>query len=442
MKTRAVLAPLAAVLLAGAALAPVHAATDLLQAWQLARRADPALAAADANRRAIDEGVVQARAPLLPQLGASAGWNQQTSGALDPDGRLRTRDVSLNLSQTLVDVGAVARLGAARSLSDAQAAAYLAAEQDLCVRVASAYLDALSAADELAIAQANEDAYRRQAEQAESRYRSGLSAQVDVEQARAYHANARGRTIDARTALADAREALAEITGAPVDELKPLRAELALAAPQPDDASAWVAMALAQNPALAVQSRTVDAAQRTIDAQRAGHLPTLSAGLGVGRSTQWPSGGAIDPGPLNGRSVTSVGLTLNIPLYSGGAVDSRVRQAAAQRDAARDDLEARRRRLARDTLEQFRGVHAGIGQIEAARLAVASAAKALESTRVGLELGTQTMTDLLLAIQTQSAALEAQSQARHRYLVARLRLAQSAGAIGESDLASVNAMLD
>jgi outer membrane protein len=130
-----------------------------------------------------------------------------------------------------------------------------------------------------------------------------------------------------------------------------------------------------------------------------------------------------------------------VPLFSGGAVDSRTRQAAAQRDAARDELESRRRRLARETLDHHRSVIAGIGQIEAARIALESAGKALESTRVGLELGTQTMTDLLLAIQTLSAAQELQSQARHRYIVSRLLLAQDAGAIGEADLTAVNAML-
>jgi outer membrane protein len=220
-----------------------------------------------------------------------------------------------------------------------------------------------------------------------------------------------------------------------------LRAELPLAAPAPADPQAWVDRALAQNPGLLAQQRSVDAAERAIGAARAGHAPTLTAGLGVGRSALWPAvATGNDPG--NGRTATSVGLLLTVPLFSGGAVDSKVRQAFAQRDGTRDQLEAQRRRLARETLDRYRSINAGIGQIQAGVNAVAAARKALESTRVGLSLGTQTMTDLLLAIQTLSGAQDALTQARQRYVLGGLQLLQSAGAIGEFDLAAVNALLE
>ncbi len=435
MRTRLHATVLAILLAASASAAR---ATDLLDAYRLARRADPVLSAADAARRVADEGVVQARAPLLPQASAGVGFNQTHDGT-EPDGRHRSRDISASVTQVIYDGSLRAQLGAARSQADAQAATLRAAEQALCVRVAAAYFDVLSAADSLANLEAVEDAYRRQAEQADQRYRNGLSAMVDVDQARAYHANATARTIDARTVLADAREALAEITGAPAGSLKTLQTDLPLVPPAPADPQAWVERALAQNPTLLAQQRSIDAAERTIDAARAGHLPTVTAGVGVGRSSLWPTGAGSDPS--NGRTVTSAGVLLTVPLFSGGAVDSRVRQAWAQRDGARDAGEQRRRALARETLAHYRSVLAGIGQIEVSTVATASARKALESTRVGLGLGTQTMTDLLLAIQTLSGAQDALSQARHRYVVSRLLLQQAAGVIAESDLASVNALL-
>jgi outer membrane protein len=157
----------------------------------------------------------------------------------------------------------------------------------------------------------------------------------------------------------------------------------------------------------------------------------------VGRSAAWP----LPASSTDGRNVTTVGVTLNVPLFAGGATQAQVRQALHRRDGARDELELRRRRVARETLAQYRSVLAGIGQIEATRVAVDSARKALESTRIGQGLGTQTMTDLLLAIQTLAGAQDSYSRARHQFILSRLLLQQAVGAIGETDLAAVNALL-
>jgi len=139
--------------------------------------------------------------------------------------------------------------------------------------------------------------------------------------------------------------------------------------------------------------------------------------------------------------VTTAAILLDVPLFAGGAVQSQLRQALALRDAAADDLEATRRRVARETLERHGSVMAGLGQVEANRAAVAAARRALASTRAGQELGTQTMTDLLLAIQTLTAAQGAYSQSRHRVVLDGLLLRQSAGSLGEADLAAVNTLL-
>jgi len=139
--------------------------------------------------------------------------------------------------------------------------------------------------------------------------------------------------------------------------------------------------------------------------------------------------------------VTTLGLVLNVPLFSGGATQSLVRQALRQRDGAADQLEAQRRAVARTTLDKYRSVVAGIGQIEATRASVDAARKALASIRVGQQLGTQTMTDLLIAIQTLTSAQGSYSAVRHQFILDKLLLQQAAGSIDEADLASVNALL-
>jgi len=410
---------------------------DLLDAYQQARASDPQLSAAGADRLAVQEGVAQARAPLLPQLSATATLSQ--AEAHDSE-RSRSRELLASVSQVVVDVSRLSTLKVAQAQAGAADATYRAAQQALCVRVATAYFGVLGAQDNLAYAQANEDAYRQQVEQAEQRYRTGLAALVDLEQARAYHATARGNTISARTALADAQEALTELTGQPADALKPLRASLPMDPPTPADPQAWVDAALQNNPLLAAQRLGLDAAENLIAAARGQHLPTLSAGLDVGRQATWSNGA----GPLqDGRTPTTatLGLTLRVPLFAGGATQSRVRQAVYQRDASREQLEARRRQLSRDTLLQYRAVLAGIAQMRAASEAVEAAGKALAATRSGQALGTRSMTDLLLAIQTLTAAQGALSQSRTQFVLSQLLLKQAAGALDEADLAAVNTLL-
>lgn len=414
--------------LAGVLALPAHG-EDLLQVYAQARAADPVLAAADARLGVQRESAVQARAALLPQ------WQLSATELRDQQDGARSRQLASTVSQALFDLGALRRWDAERTLESAESLRLRAAEQTLCARVATAYFGVLSAQATLATTQANEDAFAAQVAQAGKRFEAGLSAQVDVDQARAYHALARGATLQARQALADARQALAELTGHPPGELKPLAADLPALPPEPAAPQAWVQRALQANPALLAQARVVDASEQRIGAARAAHWPTLSAGVGSSRS------GGAGTTEAERRGGTQLGVTLTVPLFAGGATQSAVRQASWQRDIARDDLEVARRALVRETEAQVQAVTAGAALIETTRAAVAAADQALASTRSGQSLGTRTMTDLLLAIQTQAAAQNAHDQARHGYVLARLLLQQAAGALGEAELATVNRWL-
>ena len=421
--------------LALAACRPAQA-DDLLDVFRLARANDPVLAAADAARLGTHDLADQARAALLPQASAAASiGRERDSGASLPTASSHTTDVTLGVSQVVFDAGLWSQLRAARFNADAQDATVEAAQQALCLRVATAYFDALLAADILASVQANEDAFAQQVEQSQQRYKAGLDAQVDVDQSRSYQALAHGNTIAARQALVDALAAVAEITGSTPATLKTLRDELPLAAPAPADPQAWVASALQGNPALWAAQKGVAAAESSIDAARAGHLPSLSAGLNLGRPTGAPYGDA------SGRLANTAVLTLNVPLFAGGATQARVSQAVHQRDGARDSLETQRRAVERATKAAYGSVVAGIGQVQATRDAVAAARASLAATRVGREVGNRTQTDVLNAIQTLAQAQAAYAQARHQFILGRLQLQQAAGALTQADLANVNTLL-
>jgi len=406
------------------------AAEDLLEIYAQARAADPVLAGARAVRGEQQELAVQARAQLLPQ------WSAQLSESqLRDDGRQHQLTHSLN--QVLVDLSRLRSWDAAKTLVSAEDARVRAAEADLCARVARAYFGVLNAQATLQTAQAIEDVYGQQVAQAQSRFEAKLSASLDVEQGRAYYELSRGNTAQAREELLDARQALAQITGRMPGELKPLAPELAMLPPDPAEPEAWVTQALRDNPSLQAAALAVSAGDQRVAAARAAHLPTLSAGL----DGQRLSGPAVAPQDA-GRYTTTIGLRLTIPIFAGGATESQKRQAIFQREQLRDDLERARRAMTRETQAQYQAVLSALSQMRTAGAAVQAAEKALASTRSGLDLGARTMTDLLLAIQTQSNARNAWEQARHRYVLSKLLLQQAAGALGEPQLAAVNTLLD
>lgn len=441
---------------------------DLLGAYRDARINDPVLSQANSQRLAVGENVNQARSLLLPQISAGVNLNQSTgnsnrsgvetgvgSGGIPgadggavvapglitaPGGHVRTRSISAQLSQTIFNYSEIADLRAAHSTADAQDATYQAALQALFVRVATAYFNVLTSEDQLTYAKANEDAYKQQYNQADQRYKVGLSAITDVYQAKSFYENAKAQTISARTTLADAREALTQITGTPSNHLKKLRDQLPLTPPKPADQKDWVAQALRSNPTILAQQYNVQSAERSITAARAGHLPTLTANLSRGKSTTWlENGGANYAG--NGRYDTTIGVVLTVPIFSGGATQSRVRQSIYQRDSDEDSLESQRRQVARDTLNYYRSVIAGISQVEAGKAAVDAGQKALDASRAGFGVGTQTILDVLTAIQTLTQSESTYSQARHQFVLDKLLLKQASGTVDYKDLQSVNALL-
>ncbi|WP_266171894.1 TolC family outer membrane protein [Dyella subtropica] len=418
---------------------------DLLDAYREARANDPVLSQADASRLSTGEGVTQARALLLPQLNAGLTFSQSSgnnslASAANGGGHSRSRDVSATLNQSVVDLSKWASLKTARSQSSAEDELYQAALQALYVRVTQAYFGVLTSQDSLTYAKANEDAFKQSYEQADQRFKVGLSAVTDVYQAKSYYELAKAQTIAAQNTLNDSREALTQITGKPTGELKKLREDLPMEGPSPDDPNTWVQEALKNNPNVLSQQYTVEANEHSISAARAGHLPTINATVTRGETTSWLENGSFNR-PGNGRLGTTAGLTLSVPIFSGGATQSRVRQSIYQRDAAQDALESQRRLVTRDTLNFYRSVGAGILQVQAAKASVDSGQKALEATRAGFDVGTQTMLNVLNSIQTLTQAESSYSQARHTFILNKLQLKQASGTIDLKDVEAVNALL-
>ncbi|PPU77649.1 MULTISPECIES: TolC family outer membrane protein [Xanthomonas] len=431
-----------------AALSPMAAhATDLLQVYEMARNGDPQLAAAESTRLINREGQVQARAALLPQLNGQADYNKAHREIERVDGRITTssRSQQIQASQTIFNWSQFATLRAQREIAKAADFTLASANNDLITRTSAAYFQVLVGIESLAAAETNEAAAKKQFDFADKRLEVGLAPITDVHEARAQYDQARADTINARNLLKDYYQALTELTGQPVQALRALPEDFRPEVPAAyGNVDQLVSAAVADNPELKAQQLQVSAAEAQVNAARAGHLPTISLNGNVGRSNSWGTG-AAESGVFTtqGRDIDtdSIGFTVSVPIFAGGATQSAVRQALARRDVQQDTYEQQKRALDRNTRNAYQNVVAGISEVEARRLAVVSAQAAYDASQVGLEVGTRTVLDL---VQNQRTLFQAQvnyAQARYNFLQSRLLLGQAIGKLDISDLQDVNRLL-
>lgn len=456
------------------ALLPVAGAhaEDLLQTYELARAGDPQLAAAESGRLATKEGAVQAKAALLPQLNGSASYSHSRSSGpaiqstTDPntglpiifngtsDSDRSSRNYGVNADQVLFDFGKFSRVRSQGALSRAADFQLESAGNSLVTRTSKAYFDVLVAIETLAAAEASESALKKQFDFASKRLEVGLAPITDMYEAQATYDASRANTIVSRNALEDAYQAVVEITGQPVRNLKGLPDDFKPSLPVERDADGWVAAAIENNPALQAKTLQVQSADADVDTARAGHLPTLYLSGGYNKNANWGENGFSSGGipgsvppfsstfPSNSESRgPSFGITLSVPIFSGGATQSRVRQAIAQRDVAGDQLVEQKRALVRGTRNAYQTLVAGISEVEARRLALFSAKSAYDASQVGLEVGTRTVLDVLI---NQRNVFDAQRQyalAKYNFLQNRLLLEQAAGTLDIEDVKDINRLL-
>jgi len=436
-RPRAVLAALLALV------APALPASDLLEVLAAAEQMDPLYREAQAQALSVAEGIPQARAELyLPSLsfsGSTARVRQDISAefAFGGGGPLSftTYDYRINLTQPVYHRDRVIALAQAdRRVQQAQLQV-LVARQDLMVRVAERYFDVLAARDNLAFAQAEKDSLARQLEQAEQRFEVGLTAITDVQEAQAGHDRAVAAEISAANQIENSEEALREITEAYYDDLQPLGENVPLAVPQPLDLEAWTATALDNNLDLAAAGIGAEIAHHEIRRQYAQHAPRLDVVGGHGYTERGGQFGATKV------DQSDIGLELTMPIYEGGRVVSRTRQAEHDHQAAVERLEQTRRSVQRQTREAYLGIVARISSVKALRQAVVSSQTALDSTRAGFDVGTRTAIDVVAAERSLSQARRDYARARYDYILDTLRLKRAAGSLAPDDLQAANAWL-
>ncbi|PJJ20006.1 outer membrane protein [Janthinobacterium sp. 67] len=432
--------PLIAVLMTSAFFSLNTQAADLIQVYQQALANDAQYASARAALSAGMERVPQGLAGLLPQVSASGSNTRNsiepiTSTISMPTVKVHTNTYNLTLAQPLFrwdrwETYQQSKL--AQAIAEAQ---FAQVQQDLITRVAQAYFDVLSAQDNLGATQAQKVATTEQLASAKRNFEVGTQTITDTHEAQAAYDLVVAQEFAAINDLANKRSALQTIIGEAPTSLAPMRTGVVISAPEPAAIEPWVSSAEEQNYGVVTAQFSVESAKRDIGRNRAGHYPTLDLIANAGHT--YTTGGGSGSSNNN-----AIGVQWSIPIFSGFAVTSKVRESIALENKARNDLESARRAASQGARQAFLGVNSGLAQVKALEAAEVSSKSALESNQLGYQVGVRINIDVLNAQKQLFSTQKDLSKARYDTIMNGLRLKAAAGTLKETDLMPVNALLD
>ncbi len=415
-------------------------AANLMDIYQEALQQDAQYRSARAAYVAAQEKTIQGRAGFLPTINLTGTRQvQKINTPLSSEVTIQSRGVVIAATQPLIRVENFIIYAQSKTEVSRAESQFVIAAQDLILRVAQAYFDVLDAQVDVEVAEAQIQAILKQLEQAKRNFEVGVSTIVDTNEAQARFDLTISQEIAARNALEIRKRTLQGIIDRFPEYLVSSREIttdlLNLRYANMDE---WVSVAAEKNFTMKIQEATYEIARQEAKKAWAQHYPTLD--LVAQYSDQTGVGGAF-----TGRGIDltskSVGLQLNVPLFQGFAVQSRVREALANRDRALHDLEDTRRQNALQVRQQYLNVTNGIAQVRALEQALVSSQSQLDSTMLGQEVGVRTEVDVLNAQQQLYSARRDLAKAYHSYLMSRLRLSAEAGELDEEVLQQINAML-
>lgn len=427
-------------LLTGTTISTSLSAANLMDIYQEALEKDAQYQSARATYQAAQEKTAQGRAGLLPNINLSAiRQTQEVDTTLGPAVTIQNRGVTISATQPLIRFENFIIYSQAKTEVSRAESEFVVAAQDLILRVAQAYFDVLDAQVDVEVAGAQKEAILKQLEQAQRNFEVGVATIVDTNEAQARFDLTISQEIAAQNALEVRKRTLQGIINRFPEQLaRTHKISTDLPALRYGSMEEWVIVAEEKNFALKIQQAAYELASKEVKKMYSLHYPTVD--LVAQYSDQTGVGGAI-----TGRGIDltskSIGLQLNLPLFQGGGTQSRVREALANQERARHDLENIRRNTTIQARQQYLNVTNGIAQVKALKQALISSQTQLDSTMLGQEVGVRTEVDVLNAQQQLYSARRDLAKAYHSYLMSRLRLSAEAGELDEDVLLQINAML-
>ena len=411
--------------------------------YERALENDPIIKQAEANQSAIGESRKQGLARFFPTIAATGSssreWRHNSIASLSnlfpANQEYWNNLINVNLTQPLFHWDHWVQLSQSDNKIAQAEAAYQSELQNLMVRTTEAYFNVLAAQDNLKFTVSEKEAIAKQLEQAKQRFEVGIIPITDVYEAQAAFDQTSANELEAANNLDNQKEALREIIGDNEALLHTLGENLPLKKPEPDNIAKWSETAEVNNLSVIAAFNQMEVSRKAVDIQRSGHLPKLDI---VGNYTLSDNGSAFGP-----RGDTqNIGVQINVPLFEGGAVNSRTRQASFEYQGAKENLTAVKRSVKRQVNNAYRSIITAIGKIDALKTTVDSAASALEAAEAGSEVGIRTMVDVLAEQRNVYRAKRDLARARYDYLINTIKLKQTTSDLTQNDLERINALLE
>ncbi len=419
------------------ALAPAAHAANLSDVYRDAQAYDAQYAAARAAYQAGQEKSVQGRAGLLPQVNLSGNvrYNEIESSLPGGDADYDSNGAALTASQPLFRMQNIVQYAQSKNQVKIAEMQFKVAEQDLILRVAQAYFDVLQSQDNIAFINAQKAAITEQLAAAKRNFEVGTATITDTHEAQARYDLAVAQEIAEQNSLNIRLRALEKLVGKPAGALDAL-AEPAQFKAESGNIDEWANRAADGNLQAEIQRLSKAIADQEVERNRAGHYPTLDAVAGY----------TINNGQNFGTTqvdtkTASVGLELNLPIYQGGLTNSRVREAVANQEKARQDLENATREASLQARQAWLNVNSGAARVRALEQALTSTRAQLDSTKLGLDVGVRTSLDVLDAEQQVLSARRDLAGARYAYLLSGLSLKAAIGTLSPADLTEIDQYL-
>lgn len=416
-------------------------ADTLTEIYDLAKQNDPQLLKASAQRDSAFEAINSTRSSLLPQIDLTAGYVYQDSDRHNADGS--TTDLSLGLSQSIYDRSSWISLHISEKNAREADARYASTQQQVIYNVAEAYFNALRAEDDLRFIKAEKEAVAKQLMQTEQRFDVGIAPITDVQDARAQYDSVVAQEIQAKNNVENEYEELRAITGQQASNLAILDTERFSTSLPNKSADQLVAQATNENLDLLATRIQKDIAKEQISLAQSGHLPTISltSDYSYTKNYNEPSDPVTGAQLDDDENLFNLGISIDLPVYSGGRVTSETKQAEYQFVSASQDLESTFREVQKDVRAINNNIRSSIGSIQAYKQSVISAESALTATQEGFNVGTRTIVDVLESTQNVYQANKNLSDARYQYILSQVQLKQAIGTLSEQDIIDINAGL-
>jgi len=422
---------------------------SILEIYEEALENDPTFKAAEYSYLSDKQIVVQGRAALFPSitLSGSTNWNEYYQND-ELQQEYNSFSKSARLSQPLFRLDSWFNFKRSKALTNAAEADFAYQQQSLLIRTADLYFGVLRAIDNLNASISEEKAIKKQLDQAQQRYEVGLSAITGVQEAQLAYDLSKAARISNEGNLFSAREALNALIGREIFSIDELGNNLEVSLPYPNSKEQWVETAIENNYELKSSYLRKDAAKSNARSAASNHLPKIDI-IGSGSESETNqfnyegfevNGQGIPVPSVTGRRNYS--LQMSIPIFQGGAVSSRRKQAYSQYNQADENTIFTKRRIIQEVRSQFSNVVTLVANVNAQEQAVISASSALEATQVGYKVGTRNIVDLLQAEKNLYSAEKNLANAKYDYILANLRLSLAAGTISPNDIVQINKLLN